>query len=204
MQRLLLLFNIESVKKQQRFPFDKYKDKKKGVSWSLEHIHARHSEGLKTQKEWREWLEFHLEALKAVLGKDDELIQKTVSVLNSAEIRRFDFESLQFTITEKLSSEGNMNPDKIGNLALLYSDDNAALSNSTFEVKRNHIIRMDKEGRFIPHCTKMVFLKYYTPSDENQLHFWGKADRDAYVEEINRVLKDFMGGQRITETEEDD
>lgn len=204
LQRLLLLFNIESIKKQQRFPFDKYKDKKKGVSWSLEHIHARHSEGLKTQKEWREWLEFHLEALKAVSIKDDELMQKTVSVLNSAEIRRSDFENLQFTISERLSVDENMNSDKIGNLALLYSDDNAALSNSTFEVKRNHIIRMDKEGRYIPHCTKMVFLKYYTPSDENQLHFWGKADRDAYIEEINSVLKNYMGDQRITEMEEND
>lgn len=204
LQRLLLLFNIESVKKQQRFPFDKYKDQKNGVSWSLEHIHARHSEGLKTQAEWRQWLDFHLEALKAVSVKNDDLLQKTVGVLNSSEIKRQDFENLQFMISERLSADGNMNSDKIGNLALLNSSDNAALSNSTFEVKRNHIIRMDKEGKFIPHCTKMVFLKYYTPSDESQLHFWGKADRDAYVEEISRVLKYYMDGQRIIETEEND
>ena len=38
----------------------------------------------------------------------------------------------------------------------------------------------------------MVFLKYYTPSEENQLHFWGQADRRAYVSSINEVLKDYL------------
>lgn len=61
-------------------------------------------------------------------------------------------------------------------LALLNTADNAALNNSTFDVKRNDIIQMDKKGQYIPFCTKMVFLKYYTPSAENQLHFWGQAD----------------------------
>jgi hypothetical protein len=59
-------------------------------------------------------------------------------------------------------------------------------------VKRNEIIEMDKAGEFIPFCTKMVFLKYYTPSGENQLHFWGQADRVAYVRAINSVLDDYL------------
>jgi hypothetical protein len=37
-----------------------------------------------------------------------------------------------------------------------------------------------------------VFLKYYTPSAENQLHFWGQADRVAYVQAINEVLKEYL------------
>ena len=51
---------------------------------------------------------------------------------------------------------------------------------------------MDKAGQYIPFCTKMVFLKYYTPSAKNQLHFWGQADRIAYVENINRVLEKYL------------
>jgi hypothetical protein len=51
---------------------------------------------------------------------------------------------------------------------------------------------MDKNGAFIPFCTKMVFLKYYTPSEENQLHFWGQSDRRAYVSAINSVLADYL------------
>ena len=50
----------------------------------------------------------------------------------------------------------------ITNLALLDRRDNAALSNSVFEVKRREIIRRDKEGSYIPACTRNVFLKYYT------------------------------------------
>jgi len=38
----------------------------------------------------------------------------------------------------------------------------------------------------------MVFLKYYTPSEDNQLHFWGQADRSAYVNAINKVLAEYL------------
>lgn len=38
----------------------------------------------------------------------------------------------------------------------------------------------------------MVFLKYYTPSEKSQLHFWGASDRNAYIEAINSVLSDYL------------
>jgi hypothetical protein len=38
----------------------------------------------------------------------------------------------------------------------------------------------------------MVFLKYYTPSASNQLHFWGQQDRIAYIKGINNTLKDYL------------
>ena len=80
-------------------------------------------------------------------------------------------------------------------MALLNTSDNAALNNSTFDVKRNIIIEMDKIGKYIPFCTKMVFLKYYTPSENNQIHFWGQADRVAYVNAINSVLKEYLNSE---------
>ena len=57
---------------------------------------------------------------------------------------------------------------------------------------RNSIIEMDKRGQYIPFCTKMVFLKYYTPSKDNQLHFWGEQDRIAYIKAINNVLEEYL------------
>lgn len=62
--RLLLLFNVESVrqigKRPQWFPFDKFKyGLANQAAWSLEHIHAQHAEGLNTQFAWKEWLEQH-------------------------------------------------------------------------------------------------------------------------------------------------
>ncbi len=61
----------------------------------------------------------------------------------------------------------------LANLALLEHSNNSALSNSTFDVKRNRIIEIDKTNAYIPVCTRHVFLKYYTPSEFNQMHFWG-------------------------------
>jgi hypothetical protein len=90
----------------------------------------------------------------------------------------------------------------IANLALLNTADNAALNNSTFDVKRNVIVDMDKKGQYIPFCTKMAFLKYYTPSADNQLHFWGQADRISYVNAINIVLADYLDEPIVLEKEE--
>ena len=100
---------------------------------------------------------------------------------------------LQQHVIEKLSFRGNAEYlHSISNLALLRFVDNAALNNSTFDVKRNRIINMDRSGQYIPFCTKMVFLKYYTSSENNHLHFWSPADRIAYIEAINNVLKEYL------------
>lgn len=191
--RLLLLFNVESVRqidaRAQRFPFDKYKDK---ASWSLEHIHAQQSEGMRRQEEWKEWMKLHIRSVKAVSGNDN-LIDKMYGCINKAKLERTEFESVQQEVIKILSVEGNSEyVHSISNMALLNSSDNAALNNSTFDVKRNEIIKMDKAGKYIPFCTKMVFLKYYTPSEDNQLHFWGQEDRIAYVQAINKVLYDYL------------
>lgn len=91
---------------------------------------------------------------------------------------------------------------RIANLALLSTSDNTALSNSTFDVKRNEIIKMDKAGQYIPFCTRMIFMKYYTPSEENQIHFWGYADRNAYLRGINSVLEKYLKAPIALESEE--
>ena len=191
--RLLLLFNVESVRqidaKAQRFPFDKFKNK---ASWSLEHIHAQQSEGMRRQEEWKEWLKLHLRSVKVISGKED-LLAKMQACIDKEKLDGTEFGEVQQEVIKELSVEGNAEYlHSISNMALLNSSDNAALNNSTFDVKRNEIIRMDKEGKYIPFCTKMVFLKYYTPSEENQLHFWGQEDRIAYIQAMNKTLKDFL------------
>ena len=194
---LLLLFNVESVRLNgehtQWFPFDQFKFDKSGkISWSLEHIHARQSEGLRTQETWKEWLRLHKPSVEAVTG-DMALIQAIADAVNNPRLERSEFDALQQTIVESLSVSGNTEYlHSIGNMALIKSGDNAALNNSTFDVKRNMIVEMDREGQYIPFCTKMVFLKYYTPSEENQLHFWGQSDRIAYISEMNRVLAPYL------------
>ena len=205
---LLLLFNVESVRQNgehtQWFPFDKFKyNKGSKVSWSLEHIHAQQSEGMRTQEVWKEWLALHIPSVKAVGTSHDDLLQEMQIAVDKVKLERTEFETIQQKVLTLLSVSGNTEYlHSIANLALLNTADNAALNNSTFDVKRNVIVDMDKKGQYIPFCTKMVFLKYYTPSEHNQLHFWGQADRIAYVSAINTVLADYMD-EPITLEKED-
>ena len=206
---LLLLFNVESVRRNgentQWFPFDKFKFGKGGkVTWSLEHIHAQQSEGLRTQEMWKEWLRLHIPSVQAVGSDCADLIAQMQAAIAKEKLERTEFDQLQQQVIDMLSVKGNAEYlHSISNLALLSSSDNAALSNSTFDVKRNVIIAMDKGGQYIPFCTRMVFLKYYTPSAENQLHFWGQADRRAYVDAINEVLKDYLAEPLTLEKEDE-
>ena len=177
---LLLLFNVESVRRNgehsQWFPFDKYKFGNSGkVTWSLEHIHA------------------HIPSVEAVSDNSGELSDLMKAAIEKDKLERQEFDTIQQKVVELLSVKGNTEyMHSIANLALLSSTDNAVLNNSTFDVKRNEIIKMDKAGQYIPFCTRMVFLKYYTNSAENQLHFWGHADRVAYIEAMNTVLVNYL------------
>ena len=206
---LLLLFNVESVRRNgehsQWFPFDKFKFGKGGkVNWSLEHIHAQQSEGLITQEMWKEWLRLHIPSVEAVSDDSAELLEQMRNAVAKEKLERQEFDVLQQSVFDLLSVEGNTEYlHSIANLALLSSTDNAALNNSTFDVKRNEIIEMDKAGQYIPFCTRMVFLKYYTPSFENQLHFWGHADRVAYTDAINIVLEKYLEEPIILEKEDE-
>ena len=206
---LLLLFNVESVRRNgehtQWFPFDKHKFCKGGkFTWSLEHIHAQQSEGLRTQEMWKEWLSLHIPSVKTIVEDSDELIAIMEAAIAKDKLEGTEFNAIQQRVVDLLSVKGNVEyMHSIANLALLRSTDNAALNNSTFDVKRNEIIKMDKAGQYIPFCTRMVFLKYYTPSENNQLHFWGHSDRVAYIEAINTALKDYLEEPIVLEQEED-
>ncbi len=197
-RRLLLLFNVESVRQNgeqsQWFPFDKYKFGDKGKnSWSLEHIHAVNSQDRGNQEQWREWLKLHRASLENFPDENKFLLDEIDKLLAVKDIRGEKFLGLRQKILKKLSPEDiSDDVDSIANLALLKCENNSALGNSVFDVKRNEIIELDKNGAFIPFCTKMAFLKYYTKAEKNQIHFWSATDRRAYLGAINRVLKNFL------------
>ena len=75
-------------------------------------------------------------------------------------------------------------------MALLSCSNNSSLNNAIFPVKRNRIIQLEKEGHFIPLCTKNVFLKLYS-SAYNQPFYWSTSDKEAYVEAIKQVIEKF-------------
>ena len=208
-KKILLLFNIETVRKHgeesEWFPFDKLKmDCKKEIIWTLEHIHAQHSKKIERDS-WNEWLELHLKCLKETYKneeQDKELIEEIEKSKDNPNLDSIKFESIQEKVIEKLSQKTKYSKNSIANLALLNFKNNAALNNSTFGVKRNRIIEMDRDGKYIPFCTRMVFLKYYTNSEDNQVHFWSQKDMENYVKKINETLKEYLS-KEITLVEEE-
>lgn len=188
--RILLLFNVQSILYngvQQRFPFNEYNNEE----WSIEHIHAQNSEGLKTVELQLEWLQKHLPSLKAVHRDepDNELVRAVEKAIDDGRFIRSDFEDFFRRVVNDLSDTTDTDYiNTLPNLALLSCGHNTCLSNSTFDVKRNLIIKMDKSGEFIPYCTKMTFLKYYENSSDVQVHFWGQKDREAYLQAIQHVI----------------
>lgn len=79
----------------------------------------------------------------------------------------------------------------IGNLALLDRADNILLANAEFEDKRRQIIALERAGRFIPVCTRHVFLKYYSPTAK-QPNRWTLADAADYTDDIVTTLTSFF------------
>ncbi|MBP5501600.1 MAG: DUF262 domain-containing protein [Bacteroidales bacterium] len=200
-KKLLLLFNIESVRQiddgKRRFPFGRHKKE----NWSLEHIHAQHSQGLQTNEKIKEWLKAHIKSLQTI-GDKDGLIAEIHTLIKSIEDNpktakvKEQFEPLQEKIVNILSPKDSDTEyiHLLPNMALLSSGQNSAVSNYTFDAKRNLILEKDKNGEYIPFCTKMAFLKYYSAQDTN-LHFWSKNDRDAYAKEMKQVLKNYISDQ---------
>ncbi|MEE3423198.1 MAG: DUF262 domain-containing protein [Succinimonas sp.] len=128
--RLLLLFNVESVRKNGKetewFPFDKFKYHKNGkVVWSLEHIHAQQSQGMKDQRVWKEWLKLHIPSVQSLDGDNEELLKQMKDKIEQPELEGQEFEKLQEKVVAKLSVSGNVEyMHSIANLALLNVSDN--------------------------------------------------------------------------------
>ena len=203
-QYVLLLFNIETIRQKGdenvRFPFYRYKNE---GTWSLEHIHAQNSESLKTNQEWKEWLEIHKKSLEGleVYSDDKKQIEEVIDKMNTVITHinekgykgsiRDEFNAVAPVVINILSDgDDKSQMHTLSNMALLTVGENAALSNSTFDVKRMKIIAMDKAGEYIPVCTRNVFMKYYSSSD-TKLHFWSEEDRKGYIRAMNNVLYDY-------------
>ena len=211
MERILLLFNIMSLMPFDadkgkythivRFDFRRYKAEK----WTLEHIHAQNAEILTSRKDQMAWLEYHrkaLEELEGIGSVDDasrkDLIVRISTMLGSKDLSLEDFRKVSEDVFKVLSpNDRTYYIDQLGNMALLDLRNNAAISNSVFDVKRQILRLKEQKGEYIPHCTRLAFLKYYTSSADPNPHFWSEYDRRAYLDEIDRVLDPYLREERI-------
>lgn len=190
---ILLLFNVISTmnSKYSKFPFERFVNEK----WSLEHIHAQNSEDLKTDKQRKLLLEEQKIFFQNI--KVEEIINKINDILDGDDIDLDNFVKLQEEIFKRYTEDENINIHSIDNMALLSTEDNSALNNNIFPIKRDMIIELDEKGSFIPICTKNVFLKYYS-KDVIQNSEWTKRDREAYLKEIKEKLNEFLPDDKRT------
>ena len=211
----LLLFNVLSVYQldgnpQNRFPFNLYNEIKKSERWSLEHIHAQRSQDpLKRKDVIKSWIDDTLASIehvdtiqKPTKEVDEDGVEKVVSVpvdirelkvqlqefKHKEDIDVDEFNSLKERFIEAFESESTKH--ELDNMTLLSSPDNTRLNNAIFPVKRDRIIQMEREGKFIPPCTRNVFLKIYSKAD-SQPYFWSYEDKYNYVNEIKNVFNKF-------------
>lgn len=184
-KRVLLLFNVISlqsnIKSNVRFPFDRYKKE----NWDIEHIHAVQT---KMPYDAKNRIDF-INALQKEID-DPETIEKINDFLTRNEISDDeDFEDLYTFVLNKFGEMDNVHD--ISNLTLLDSGTNRSYQNAIFPIKRKVILRSDMRGTFIPLCTKNVFLKYYS-EDIAQMNYWGKMDRQKYIEAIIEMLAEYL------------
>ena len=201
-QRVLLLFNVLTMDQQdslsqQRFPFHKYHQN----LWSLEHIHAQKSEAVQGNNNIPELITSTLKELNELYTTPNECPAEIQAIkqqlqelsrqtdLNETQTSHF-YELLRHldALFSDTSSDGM---HEMSNMALLTKDDNAALNNSYFLSKRIKLLQLERKGKFIPPCTRNVFLKVYSPIGAPS-YKWGKADREAYLKAMKEVVKEFI------------
>ena len=189
LKKFYVLYNILYLLKNKgeyRFPFDKLKTEK----WDIEHIDSQTENPLANLKDQKEWLRFALADLKDEIAEYEGEIN---SYLGLEEHDTLQFSDLYEKIVGKVSDGNIINKNSVGNLTLLDSQTNRAYKNSLFPTKRRFIIERDKDGKFIPPCTKNVFLKYYQ-ENTTDLRKWTQADAEEYERDIEKTFSDFFSG----------
>lgn len=195
---ILLLFNIETATKSSsyRFPFDLYKNE----DWDIEHIASQTSNKMQKTEDKKVWLTY---LNQIVCHKEgwEELLDEAMRLLDKLNKEGKEGEGEFNRIYEKVfamiepEDERAIDKDSIANLALLDAGTNRSYGNALFQTKRQRIIEKDKEGVFIPPCTRNVFLKYYTDENEHASQWknaWKEDDGNAYLKALHATIDNLL------------
>ena len=180
-KEVLLLYNILTMlnneKDDSHFPFHIYKEGK----WDIEHITSI-VDSIPTNK--KEWLN------DAIPYIEDEILACSAKDCSCDDDEEFKliFEDIVKHFNRDVKDQ---DINDISNLALLDSETNRGYKNAVFPFKRNTIIEKDKQGTFIPICTKNVFLKYFN-NYPPKISFWTQEDREKYYQDLEKILSLYL------------
>lgn len=100
---------------------------------------------------------------------------------------KWDIEHIHATADETAEAD-----DSLANLTLLDSNTNRSYGDSPFDQKRRIILEVDAEGKFVPVCTRNVFLKVYS-NEVDGFDDWTDKDKDSYIQAIKQEFNQFFG-----------
>jgi len=200
-RRLLLLFNIAALLELGDsgpwFPFDHFKRDQ----WDLEHIRSVKSDmpqRVDAQKAWLGQAIEYFSEPEVVAGSltsssNQALRERLRSLLKLEPFDSLAFEAAFNDVIDRYDPGSDVETDNsVGNLTLLDACTNRSYGNAIFPMKRRRVIALDKAGRFVPPCTKNVFLKYYS-SKVDEMLVWTATDakehQDALVTTLVRFFK---------------
>ncbi len=205
-RKLLLLFNVETSEKHgERFSYRQYK----GQKYDIEHINSQTDNAITGLGERVEWVRD--QALATLRDESfpqnhpdfnsvQKLIKRGENLLNLGESMNqgvFDKyrQDVESYYAFGVNSKSKYDKDWIGNLTLLNSSINREYKNALFPKKLSTIKKKDQEGKYIPPCTRFLFMKYYSkkgsPSAFNMMR-WRDDDQEGYYDAIVTTLKDFL------------
>lgn len=217
--RVLLLFNVECCRRGQnvRFAFDKYKKE----NWDVEHVDSQNDATLQEYDDRMRWMKNvnfilnmeHTDRAKELANECQNLIDefKKRSKVNVDRYRAF-----YQTINKFYSAESGENDsevdlttkkkDYLSNLTLLDSATNREYKDAPFAYKRYCIVKNDRLGdRFIPLCTRNLFLKYYTDSNNESSYLdtmrWNSSDREGYMNAMHEAVDPIFDSVIVEEKE---
>lgn len=185
-KKVLLLYNVLTMLNNENdnsyFPYEIFKNQK----WDIEHITSV-TDSIPLNKS--QWLKDAIVYIDITDAKGKKLKKEATEFKSNDEV---EFEKLFKKIVEHFNSElKDEDINDISNLTLLDSETNRGYKNAVFPLKRKTIIDREKNGTFIPICTKNVFLKYFTEYPP-KISFWTQEDRDKYYIDLESVLSKYI------------
>ena len=192
-RRILVLFNLATLlgneRSNMRFQFDSFKT----AEWDIEHVRSVAAANLGTPTAKVNWLERSLGFLQSADEAPD--LQSVIQVFIDLPVReRTDaaFEVIYEKVLGHFKEDNEGEADNgLSNLVLLDAATNRSYGNAVFAVKRQRVLSLDRDGIFVPLCTRNVFLKCYSQKVDH-LMFWTQEDRDDYRNALIDTLRGFF------------
>ncbi len=189
-RKVLLLLNVHTLNSQlhqlnqkfdkvnfnsptYKFPFDVYINQ----CWDVEHIDS----ATPRKEEQKNWVDERMHLYE----KDEAFTQ--------AYAKAQDNNDWNYCISyiQKANGEDDEYKNEIGNLTLLDSQTNRSYGNAPFPEKRERILKEIRNGKYVPHCTQMVFYKSFDKGQMSSLR-WDKECKKAYGRYVGEQIKEYL------------